>query len=486
MKIAVVLFIGLSFAGSFAGKMDPRSQTALDQISPAHLRGNLSFLSSDLLEGRDTPSRGLDLAAEFIAGQFRRAGLEPAFQTADFVTITPDPTSVSVTINGSVFNGSILKDKIDLQSTAAVHIENAPAYRVESATPPNLEGKVAVLGIPDMRAQGGSENMATYQRWLAAAKSRHALAILLYFEGAPRAGHRGSRLMEAEAAKQSVPVLTITDAEAVKLLAEKATVSIDAAAPLVKPVQIRNVTAMLKGSDPALANTYVLVTAHYDHLGVKPEGEGDRVSDDRIFNGANDDGSGTVSVIEIAGALASMNPAPKRSILFVTFFGEEKGLLGSHYYAEHPLVPLKDTVAQINLEQLGRTDDSDGPQVGTATLTGFTYSDVPATFGAAGSETGVKVYNSEKNGDAFFGRSDNQSLADAGIPAHTLAVAFEFPDYHGVGDEWNKIDYDNLAKVDRMVALGVIHLADNPQAPKWDESNPKTEKYVTAWKALHK
>jgi Zn-dependent M28 family amino/carboxypeptidase len=214
---------------------------------------------------------------------------------------------------------------------------------------------------------------------------------------------------------------------------------------------------------------------------VKEEGEGDR-----IFNGANDDGSGTVSVIELANALAKTNPHPKRSILFMTFFGEEKGLLGSRYYGSHPLIPLKDTIAQVNLEQLGRTDDPAGPQVGTATFTGFGFSDIPATFQAAGQEVGVKVYNNEKNGDSFFARSDNQSLADAGIPAHTIGVAFEFPDYHGVGDEWPKIDYDNMAKVNRMIALGLLHLANNPKLPQWNESNPKTEKYVSAWKALHK
>jgi hypothetical protein len=460
----------------FAAPPDVREQAALDQISAAHLRGNLSFLSSDLLEGRDTPSRGLDLAAEFIAAQFRRAGLEPVFQTANYMTVTPDAGGVSLSINGTVY-----KDKLDLQSTEAVHLPELAAYRVENATPPSLEGKVAVLGIPDFRAQGGRENMVTFQRWLDAAKAKHPSAILLYYEGSPRQGRRGPRLVEAEASKQAIPVVTVADPEAAKLLAEKATISIDAAAPAIKPSQVRNVTALLKGSDPTLANTYILVTSHYDHLGVKPEGEGDR-----IYNGANDDGSGTVSVIELANALAAMNPAPKRSILFVTFFGEEKGLLGSHYYAAHPLVPLKDTVAQVNLEQLGRTDDSDGAQIGTATMTGFNFSDLPATFQAAGTDTGVKLYNSEKNGDAFFGRSDNQSLADAGIPAHTLAVAFEFPDYHGVGDEWNKIDYDNMAKVDRMVALGVIRLAGNPAPPKWDDSNPKAEKYVTAWKALHK
>jgi hypothetical protein len=98
---------------------------------------------------------------------------------------------------------------------------------------------------------------------------------------------------------------------------------------------------------------------------------------------------------------------------------------------------------------------------------------------------GVKVYDNEKVGDSYFARSDNQSLADSGIPSHTLCVAFEYPDYHGLGDEWPKVDYENMAKIDRMVALGVISLANDAKAPRWNESD-KTEKYVEAWKALHK
>ena len=125
---------------------------------------------------------------------------------------------------------------------------------------------------------------------------------------------------------------------------------------------------------PALRETYVILTAHYDHLGIGP----DNGSGDRIFNGANDDGSGTASVIEIASALSTLKPRPRRSLVFVAFYGEEHGLVGSRYYVEHPVVPLEKTVADINLEQVGRTDDSDGPRVSAATVTGYDYSDVGA------------------------------------------------------------------------------------------------------------
>ncbi|MEI9812269.1 MAG: Fe-S cluster assembly protein IscX [Acidobacteriota bacterium] len=127
----------------------------------------------------------------------------------------------------------------------------------------------------------------------------------------------------------------------------------------------RNVVGLVRGSDSKLRNTYIIVSGHYDHVGMASSGE------DRIFNGANDDASGTASVIDIARAVAAAHP--KRSFLFMTFFGEERGLLGSRYYAQHPLVPPAATVAQLNLEQMGRTDASNGPQLKGANITAMTF-----------------------------------------------------------------------------------------------------------------
>jgi Zn-dependent M28 family amino/carboxypeptidase len=248
-------------------------------------------------------------------------------------------------------------------------------------------------------------------------------------------------------------------------------------APIRKQVMLRNVVGILRGSDPALRDTCVMLTAHYDHLGMRPPNSGDR-----IYNGANDDGSGTVSVIEVARALAGLKQRPRRSILFMTFFGEEEGLIGSEYYAHHPVWPLDKTVAQLNLEQVGRTDSTEGPQLSNATLTGFDYSDITSYVQRAGASTGVRIYKHARNSDAYFGSSDNLSLAEVGVPAETLAVAFDFPDYHAVGDEWQKIDYDNMAKVDRAVALALYLMADSDQPVRWNEANPKTAPYVKAWK----
>jgi Zn-dependent M28 family amino/carboxypeptidase len=216
----------------------------------------------------------------------------------------------------------------------------------------------------------------------------------------------------------------------------------------------------------------VLLSAHYDHLGIGPHNG----SGDRIYNGANDDGSGTVSVIEIASALATLRPRPRRSLVFVTFYGEERGMVGSRYYVEHPVVPLEKTVADINLEQMGRTDDSDGPRVSAATVTGYDYSDVGALLRRAGRAVGVDVVKHPTKSDGYFGASDNASFAKAGIPAHTISVAYMFPDHHGADDEWEKIDFPNMAKVDRMAALGLVMIADG-LAPAWSKDNPKAARY---------
>lgn len=326
----------------FHAELTPGRKTALERISANSLRGHLSFIASDRLEGRGTPSRGLDIAAEYIAAQFRRAGLEPLGDDGYFQTTT-------------------------------------------------------------LTARGSDT-----------------------------------------------------------------------------PEKVRNVIGVLRGSDPVLKDSYILVTAHYDHLGIRQSADGPV-----IYNGANDDGSGTVSVVELASAIGAAKVHPKRSLVFMTFFGEERGLLGSRYYAQHPLVPIAKTIADINLEQVGRTDDTEGPRVAGASMTGFDFSDLGPLFQAAGKAVGVDVSKHPQNSDMFFARSDNQAIADLGVPAHTLCTAYIYPDYHKPGDHWEKVDYDNMEKIDRMVALALLMLADSATEPRWNPGNPKVSKYLSAWSALH-
>ncbi|MGI8746711.1 MAG: M28 family peptidase [Bryobacteraceae bacterium] len=491
---ALVLFVSLLYSSEppkFA--VTPGMQAAIEQVSPDSLKGNLSFIASDLLEGRNTPSPGLDLAAEYIAAQLRRAGLEPGgddeyFQTAKMFVQEPNTEGFELKISDGGKNATFhagdasiaLNKAMDLSGVPVFKLNFSDAAMIQVLTAEQIDGKVVFTEFSRGAMRSGQAAMSKLRTM------KPALLLVLDRTGINRAA-RGGQLYDPENhGREQPPRISISGEAAAQLFdampagLTTATASIHAAAPKQQPVTLRNVVAILRGSDPALKETCVLVTAHYDHLGVRPAGEGDR-----IFNGANDDGSGTVSVIELATALSKLKQRPKRSIVFVTFFGEEKGGFGARYYANHPVFPIAKTVADVNLEQVGRTDSTQGPQIANATLTGFDYSNVADFLKTAGEITGVKVYKDEHNSDSYFGRSDNQAFAEMGVPSHTLCVAFQYSDYHGVGDEWRKIDYANMAKVDQMVALGLIMLADSREVPHWDPANSKAAAYLKAWKGQH-
>jgi Zn-dependent M28 family amino/carboxypeptidase len=229
---------------------------------------------------------------------------------------------------------------------------------------------------------------------------------------------------------------------------------------------LRNVIGVVRGRSPALRDTYVIVSAHYDHVGEKPDTAGDAIN-----NGANDNASGVAGLIEVARSIASASIKPRRSIAFIAYFGEEEGLVGSRYYASHPVFPIEKTYAQVNFEQLGRTDDTEGPRVSAATVTGWDRSDLGKILAASGKLRGVRIYKHEKFSEQFFERSDNEALVKKGIPAHTVSVAYGFPDYHAVGDHADKLDYVNMAKVVRALRAGIYAVA-NRTAPLPLRSQP--------------
>jgi hypothetical protein len=467
--------------------LTPDMEAALERISADSLRGHLSFIASDLLEGRNTPSAGLDIAAEYVAAQFRRAGLEPGgddgyFQTAHLRMTRPNAAGFQLTFENGERTVTIPAEDAAFDVSRAVELTRVPVFKLDIAEAGAVQTELLrgkIVALDQTRAQGSAR--AAFEKLRGA---KPAAVILLNREKPAATG----RLSDPERAGASeTPRVTVTGDAAAQWFAtlgpglSGATASLRIAAPAQTPVKLRNVVAVLPGSDPALKDACVVVSAHYDHLGMKPaEEEGDR-----IFNGANDDGSGTVSVIEVADTLAKLKQRPRRTIVFVTFFGEEKGGFGSRYYAKHPFCPIERTIANLNLEQVGRTDSSEGPQVSAASLTGFDYSDMTDAVLAAAGAAGVRVYKHPRNSDLYFSASDNRSFADVGVPAHTLCVAFNYPDYHGVGDEWRKIDYDNMAKIDRMVAIAVLTLAQNSDVPRWNADNPKTEEFRKAWREHH-
>jgi hypothetical protein len=386
------------------------------------------------------------------------AGLDPAagdsyFQPAKFDQATVNMEGFQLALSAGGKDLQVNRDEVRVRSLVELDLAGAPVVKlpVNGAIPP-IGGKIVA----------GDERRYGTETYLAELQSRKPSLILLI--GKTRqtpqrtAPARPATFLE-EADGDHAPVIRIRRSEAAALLLEAGgmTVTLHVPKPTVQESVLRNVAAVLRGSDPMFRNQYLLVTAHYDHLGKSPRG---------IFHGANDNGSGTVSVIEMARALATLNPHPKRSILFMTVFGEEEGLLGSYYYAEHPLVPLKDTVANINLEQMGRTDEKSGKRVLAFTFTGPSYSNLPEIVSGAAKAEGISTWKL-KDADSYFDRSDNYAFALRGVVAHTIAVAAEYSDYHALGDKWEKVDYANMANVDRGVAAGIVAIADDPEPPKW-------------------
>lgn len=495
MRSAKLLLTTLA-AGIFAAQAQiPVAQRIAAHVRPNDLKADVSFLASDALEGRATPSPGLDIAAEYIAAQFRRAGLEPAgdegyFQNARYQSVRPNAEGLAFTLSTANATVKAADGSVAIQEAVAADLEGAAAFKVtlsdpaalDSLTTAQVRGKVLMVEVPKGNG-GAASGMAGFQaqrRILAlAAKLEPAMVVMVRAAAQPANPNARVPLRDATASAPTVPILNVWDkaihdaVAAAKPGPMEAAVSAHLAPPIVQSVRLRNVAGVLRGTDPQLKDTYLIVTGHYDHLGVRPSAPGDN-----IYNGANDDASGTASVIAVAGALAGLEEKPKRTIVFVTVFGEEVGGLGARWYTSHPIFPIAQTVADINLEQLGRTDDTEGPKVSQFNLTGFDYTDIAATFAKVGAVTGVQVVKHPQNSDAFFGRSDNATFADAGIPSTTLSVSYIFPDYHQPGDEWQKLDYDNLAKVDVTIALGVLEMADSAQAPQWNRQNPKTARYV--------
>ncbi|MGH7607755.1 MAG: M28 family peptidase [Gemmatimonadales bacterium] len=229
-----------------------------------------------------------------------------------------------------------------------------------------------------------------------------------------------------------------------------------------------NVVGILEGSDPRLKHEYVVYSAHMDHVGV-----GRAVNGDSIYNGADDDASGTIAVVETAEAFSLLRPRPKRSLIFLTVSGEEKGLWGSAYFADHPPVPAASIVANLNIDMVGRNWKD------TVVVIGKEHSDLGATLhrvAAAHPELDMQPIDDIWPQENFYFRSDHYNFARKGVP-----ILFFFSgthaDYHRPGDSVDKIDAEKEARIVKLVFYLGLEVANAAQRPKW---NPDSyERIVT-------
>ncbi len=333
-------------------------------------------------------------------------------------------------------------------AVTAVQAPRAQVARREAApraavNADDVRRDIAILAADSMEGRGtGTPGGARAARWLAAEFAKAGLTP---------AGDSGTFLQQLPL--QRSPAFVPTGRSAPRAVASWAAWD---TLPAEQQLRTANVVGVLEGADPARRDEVVLVTAHYDHIGI-----GRAVNGDSINNGADDDASGTIGVLELARAMAR-GPRPARTIVFAAVTGEEVGLIGTRWYTSYPVRPLERTVANLNLEMIGRPDTLTGG-AGTAWLTGYERS----TFGDMLADAGVPIVPDPRPAQRFFERSDNIDFARRGIPAHTLSTYNLHPEYHTVKDEAATLDPVHMARVIEAAIVALRALADAPEVPRW-------------------
>jgi Zn-dependent M28 family amino/carboxypeptidase len=231
-------------------------------------------------------------------------------------------------------------------------------------------------------------------------------------------------------------------------------------------IQTRNVIGVLEGSDAKLKDEFVVVTGHYDHVGQK---------DQFIYHGADDNASATAAVIAIAEAFVASPVKPKRSIAFLVFEAEEDGLLGAFHYVNNPIVPLDKTVAVLNMDMIGRDEDSPtwntraADNRNSVNVIGTLYNpDLRRVVEAENQSIGLKLdYKTDADDrEGWFSRSDQYPFAVKGVPMVFFNTG-EHPDYHTANDTWDRINYPKIEKITRLVYLATRNLADAAGRPRF-------------------
>ncbi|MCW3103515.1 MAG: peptidase [Bacteroidetes bacterium] len=483
-------------------------------ISAAGMSKNLHVLASDEYEGRETGKKGQKMAAEYIAAQFKAAGIPPYkentyFQHYPLNLILPAPAEVS--INGRTYAGNQDYYSFPGQTEQTINTGNVlflgygidePAY--SDYREADVKGRVVMImggepyGKDSVSLISGKKTPSLWSTYYKLkpekAREKGAMALLIVVDdirkGIQDNKHKlESPSMKLDLGRKEMPVIYISTEMANAILkrtnVEKVKKKISSSGKpykktaktkfaiiiknTVQKIEAENVLGYIEGSD--LKEELIVITAHYDHLGIDGT---------VVFNGADDDGSGTVAVIQLAEAFAKAKReghGSRRSMLFMTVSGEEKGLLGSSYYADHPEFPLKNTVCDLNIDMIGRLDEK---HTGNPNYVYLIGSDKLSSQLNAISENANKAYtnleldytfNDENDRNRFYYRSDHYNFAKNGIP-----VIFYFngvhADYHKETDEVEKIDFAKMEKITKLVFFTAWELANRDERIKVD-SNKK-------------
>lgn len=429
-------------------------------ITEGSIRGHMEFLASDALNGRGSGTRDEWIAAEYIASHLRRWGLEPLGdrsqgQPRSFIQQIElravESTSAPVLAVGSM---TLTHGKeMIVTSLGTVAKVSGPLIVYKPGVPVTVGAAVlanAAPGPEDRAAMASAsliiagETPQIRERWAAAASRL------------PGAGARAVALPPTSPARATTIAVDSATYAALSKLPAGARVLFD---PPLKyadtPSHTWNVVAQLTGTDPTLRRDIVLLSAHLDALGVQPTAK----SDDKIVNGADDDASGSVAVLELAKALVD-GPRPRRTIVFAWFGSEERGGQGSNYFAE--TTPLGGVIANLQFEMIGRPDPKVAAQ--TLWLTGYERSNL----GPELAKRGARLVQDPHPDQSFFTRSDNIRFARKGIPAHTVSSFGLHTDYHQPADDVRKIDFPHMTQAIRSMLDPVRWLVNDTFKPAWN------------------
>lgn len=489
MKKLFTTVLALSVAASVIAQQNPVEEVTR-LITRQDAEAHLTFLASDEMRGRDTGSPEIDIAANYIASHFKQWGIKPAPGTTNYFQKVELQRSFPATTLDFVLDNHTFKVKDDVIKMAGDDITlTGDVVFVGYGTKADFEkGKVKGKIVVALSGTAQENNvMAAFVNRTtknALAKEYGAIAIvevlavpnlpwgaIVNFLHKPNIGLKTEGALPHLWMKNSeVEVLTKLK-EKKKATGAKVTIS----GPKAEPIAAKNVAGVVEGTDPVLKNEYVVVSAHYDHVGVTPKAD----KSDSIYNGARDNAIGTVGLMETARFFA-LYPQ-KRSVLFLALTAEEKGLLGSAWYAEHPLIPLKQTVFNFNCDGAGYNDTSIATVIGLErTTAGPEIESACTTFGLKAALDPVPEQN-------LYERSDNYNFAVKGVPAIDFAPGIKAFDadlnkyYHQPADEVGSLDFEYLEKYYRAYVYTNYLLANMPKAPVWKAG----DKFEEAAKKLY-
>ncbi|MDO3643907.1 M28 family peptidase [Mucilaginibacter sp. L3T2-6] len=510
MKKIVLPFI---LAGLVTGAMAQQNPVAMKYakiVSPELAKKHLSIIASDEYEGRETGKPGADKAAHYIANEFKSVGLQPIVNGSYFfdVPLSEKTSRVSFTANGQTFESGTdfyaykTSDEWTADASEIVFVGYGTEAELGNT---DLSGKVVLWVNEDKPENGqpantgfrGSPARVAVLKNILAKNPAAVLAangeiadVLKKFKNYITAPRIGIKKDDTKPAQKSPAVIWITTAMADQLVKStgktyadikaaagsaqviKADVKIDFKT-VSKDVKAVDVLGFLPGSDPKLKDEVLVISAHYDHIGLNPDGA------DKVNNGADDDGSGTTAVMELARAFSKAKKdghGPRRSILFLGNVGEEKGLLGSEYYTDHPVIPLEKTIADLNIDMVGRVGEEYAGKADSANTVYVIGSGMLSTdlhkVNENANNTYTKMdldykYDDPKDPNDFYHRSDHYNFAKHGVP-----IIFYFngvhKDYHQPGDEVSKINFPLLAKRAQLVFYTAWDLANADKRPVVD------------------